>query len=64
MRLQADDDYPSVITENGKDLGGFSAAEVISYLEFVRRSGLDYEFKNVIQLDRDWAEGKFIGVFS
>lgn len=53
----------SVITKNGKDLGGFSVEEQKTYLQFVRESGVDYEFKNVLQLDRDWAEGKLQRAF-
>ncbi len=44
----------SVITENGGDLGGFSADEQDKYLVFERKSGYQYQFKNVIQLDRDF----------
>lgn len=44
----------SIITENGVDLGGFSADEQKQYLEFVRKSGYHYSFANVIKLDRDF----------
>lgn len=40
----------SIITEDGVDLGGFSDAEQDEYLEFVRKSGHYYSFKNVMQL--------------
>lgn len=44
----------SIITENGVDLGGFSTYEQSQYLEFIRKSNHLYQFKNVIQLDRDF----------
>jgi len=47
-------DGVSIITENGVDLGGFSGAEQVEYLQFVRKSKYLYKFKNVIQLDKDF----------
>jgi len=52
--LSGNDHGVSVITENGCDLGGFSEDEQEKYLEFVRKSKYHYQFKNVIQLDRDF----------
>jgi hypothetical protein len=43
-----------VITRDGTDLGGFSQDEQEDYLEFVKKSGYIYQFKNVIQLDREF----------
>ena len=54
------DKYPgcSLITQNGVNLGGFGISrpinEVEQYLEFVRDTGYQYEFKNVFQLDKDF----------
>lgn len=44
----------SIITQNGVDLGGFSLDEQIKYLEQVGDTGMVYNFKNVIALDRDF----------
>lgn len=44
----------SIITENGRDLGGFDLDEQVEYLEHVGDTGFIYVFKNVIQLDRDF----------
>lgn len=54
-----DFDFPdyfgiSIITENGIDLGGFSIEEQNKYLEFVKDTDFEYEFRNVIQLDYDF----------
>lgn len=53
----------SIITRGGRDLGGFSASEQVSYLHLVRRTDFRYEFKNVIELGRDYMAGKFTAVF-
>jgi len=47
-------DGVSIITENGVNLGGFSKDEQDKYLDFVRKSGVDYVFANVIKLERDF----------
>lgn len=44
----------SIITITGKNIGGFDSGEQEEYLERVRHSGFYYQFKNVIQLDRDF----------
>lgn len=53
----------SIITENGVNLGGFSASpwpdepltsEQADYLTFVRHTNYPYIFTNVVQLDRDF----------
>lgn len=44
----------SIILENGCDLGGFSYKEQQMYLSFVRKSGFNYEFKNVTKLRNDF----------
>jgi hypothetical protein len=44
----------SIITEDGINIGGFSYEEQKLYLEFVKESGIDYKFENVIQMDRDF----------
>lgn len=58
----------SVVTQNGVNLGGFSActdyvifdtmdfmeSEQEQFLTYVRDSGYQYKFKNVIQLDKDF----------
>lgn len=49
----------SILTESGRDLGGFSYNEQQQYLELVARTGQEYPFKNVIQLGRDYLDGKF-----
>lgn len=55
----------SIITQNGRDLGGFSATEQADYLEFIRQvDGDPYEFKNVTKLDADWREGWFKKIFA
>ena len=64
--LGGDDNGVFVITENGVNLGGFSStcdlvfdasdvnSEQLEFLVYVRDSGYKYEFKNVIQLDKDF----------
>ena len=61
-----DDNSVLVVTENGVNLGSFSStcdlifdasdmnSEQIEFLTFLNYSGYKYEFKNVIQLDRDF----------
>lgn len=53
----------SLITESGRDTGGWSKEEQGQFLEYVSRADWDYEFTNVIQLDRDFQEGVFDRVF-
>jgi len=53
----------SIITETGRDTGGWSWDEQKMFLESLERPGWDYEFKNVIQLDRDFQDGVFNRVF-
>lgn len=53
----------SIITESGRDLGGFSFKEQQQYLELVSRTGFEYPFKNVIQLGRDFMDGMFLEAF-
>ena len=58
-----DDDGVMIVTENGVNLGGFSASawadepltsEQADFLTFVRHSNYYYKFENVIKLDRDF----------
>jgi hypothetical protein len=49
----------SLITQNGKDLGGFSIDEQRHYLEYYGDTGHVYDFKSVTQLHRDWQNGHF-----
>lgn len=44
----------SVITENGKDLGGFSIEEQYLYIKDPVPSGYQYKFSNVIKLDQEF----------
>jgi hypothetical protein len=44
----------SIITESGRDLGGFSYAEQQTFLELIKSTNFEYDFQNVIQLDRDF----------
>lgn len=53
----------SIITESGRDLGGFSHKEQQQYLNLVARTFYEYPFKNVIQLEADYRNGKFKSVF-
>lgn len=53
----------SLITESGNDTGGWSRKEQEQYLEHIRCSGWDYEFKNVLKLDQDFRTGIFNKVF-
>lgn len=49
----------SLITEDNRDLGGWSFEEQGDHLEVVYRSGLEYEFKNCAQLHFDALGGAF-----
>lgn len=54
----------SIITEEGKDLGGFSLADQQQYLEFLYHvDGFGYEFRSFHRLHQDWHRGLFLGVF-
>lgn len=53
----------SVITENGSDLGGFSFRDQLMYLEYVRSTEFEYEFKNVVYLLYDFRKGVFKNCF-
>ncbi len=54
----------SILTEAGKDLGGFSLEDQDRYLDFLYHiDGFAYEFRSVHYLDRDWRAGVFMGVF-
>lgn len=53
----------SVITENGKDLGGFSVDDQMDHLEYYSDSGKTYHFKNVMQLHDDFRSGIFTPFF-
>lgn len=66
--LYKDFDYPtlrgvSIISRGGRDLGGFSYDEQQKYLKLVKRTGFEYDFKNVIELGRDFLAGKFTALF-
>lgn len=54
----------SVITETGRDLGGFSYKEQQQHLSLVARTGQEYPFMNVMQLAVDFKQGMFADVFS
>lgn len=54
----------SIITENGEDIGGFNADEQEDYLELKSHSTFRYNFRNVIQLSRDWDLGVFKEAFN
>jgi len=53
----------SIILENGADLGGFSTSEQENYLEYIKSTGVEYEFTNVIQLANDYDKGVFKNAF-
>ena len=53
----------SLLTENGKDLGGFSYEEQRLYLSFVRSTGFRYKFESVGKLYADVRSGAFRPVF-
>lgn len=52
-----------LITETGNDTGGWSKAEQAQFLDPLPRPGWDYNFTNVIKLDRDFRDGIFDRVF-
>lgn len=52
-----------IITQNGVDIGGFSVEDQFNFLTFRKHSGVEYQFTNVIQLGRDFMDGKFKGAF-
>jgi len=52
-----------IILKDGEDTGGWSREEQKKWVEHVRCSGFDYQFTNVIKLDRDYAAGVFNQVF-
>lgn len=53
----------SIISENGKDIGGFSFEEQ-NYLEYWSDTGKYYSFKNVMTLYEDWRNGVFKEFFN
>lgn len=53
----------SIITQNGRDLGGYSFQEQQMFLEFIKPSGFDYEFFSVTKLADDFRRGIFKPVF-
>lgn len=54
----------SVITRNGEDLGGFSAEEQKSMLEYKHYSGFPYKFESVMKLSNDFRAGLFDSAFT
>jgi hypothetical protein len=44
----------SIITEDGRDLGGYNLEEQAEYLEYYGDTGMVYNFKNVSQLAADF----------
>lgn len=54
----------SVLTQEGKDLGGFSFEEQGLYLEVLKSTGMCYEFENVVKLANDYATGRMDKFFS
>ncbi len=54
----------SIISENGKDIGGFSLDEQADYLEYYSDTGKYYNFKNVLTLYEDWRNGIFKEFFN
>jgi len=53
-----------LITQSGNDTGGWSKEEQDMFLEVIGHTGWDYQFKNVIQLDRDFKDGIFTKIFT
>lgn len=49
----------SLITESGRDTGGWSREEQRRWLTLVKRTNFYYSFKNVIQLAEDFRNGVF-----
>ena len=53
----------SLITQSGKDTGGWSKGEQEQFLEYARSSEFQYHFLNVMKLDQDFHNGVFDEVF-
>lgn len=53
----------SIILKNGRDLGGFSYKEQQMCLEYVRNTGISYQFENVTKLHGDYRAGLFEMLF-
>lgn len=49
----------SIISINGRDIGGFTVNEQMQYLEYEHDNNLTYYFKNVMQLYDDFRKGIF-----
>lgn len=49
----------SLLLSDGRNIGGFNAQEADQFLHPLGDTGLDYEFTNVGQLDRDFRRGVF-----
>lgn len=54
----------SIITEDNRDLGGWSFEEQGNHLEVVYRSGFEYEFKNHSEMRFNALSGMFRDVFA
>jgi hypothetical protein len=54
----------SVLTNTDQDLGGFSGEEADEFFEYVRHSGVAYQFENVTKLAADRQRGYFATVFT
>jgi len=53
----------SLITESGRETGGWSFEEQAKWITFLKHSDVEYEFKNVVQVDRDFRDGIFKPAF-
>lgn len=54
----------SLITESGRDTGGWSWEEQKQWLTYIGRSAMgDYQFENVIKLSQDFQNGVFARAF-
>lgn len=53
----------SLITESGRDTGGWSREEQKQWLTLLGKSGVVYHFENVIRLSADFQEGYFTEAF-
>ena len=49
----------SLLLTDGRNIGGFNAQEADQFLHPLGDTGLDYEFTNVGQLAKDYAQGVF-----
>lgn len=49
----------SLITSDGRDLGGWSFEEQGNYLTLVMHTDFEYQFRNVLQLIEDYRRGVF-----